>query len=91
MIRILRKAGCLSNGCKVDMFLFYGYPIDSMENLSLMFTLKFLYNNKFKEEPLNEKIFLLAYKSLIALIVRMSIPISLWAVNINKILTEELS
>ena len=90
MVRILRKAGCLGNGCKVEMFLFHRYPIDSMENLSLMFTLKFIYNSKFKEQPFNEKTFLLAYKNLITLIIRMSIPISLWALNIDKILSEEL-
>ena len=27
MIRILKKVGCLSNGCKMDMFLFDRYPL----------------------------------------------------------------
>ena len=91
MIRILKKAGCLSNGCKVDMFLFQRYPIDSMENLTLMFTLKYMYNSKFNEQPLTERAFLLAYKGLTALIIRMSIPISLWAMNVDKILSKELN
>ena len=91
MIRILRKVGCLSNGCKVDMFLFYMYPTNSVENITLMFTWKFMYNNKFNDQPLTERAYLLAYKGLIALIVRMSIPISLWAMNVEKILIEELS
>ena len=91
MIRILKKAGCLNNGCKVDMFLFQRYPIDSMENVTLMFTLKFLYNSKFNEQPLTEKAFLVAYRGLTTLIIRMSIPISLWAMNVNNILVKELS
>ena len=40
LIRILKKAGKLSNGCKIDMFLFRNYPINSIENISLMFTWK---------------------------------------------------
>ena len=91
MVRILRKAGCLNNGSKVDMFLFQRYPIDSMENVTLMFTLKFLYNSKFNEQPLTEKAFLVAYRGLTTLITRMSIPISLWAMNVNNILVKELS
>ena len=73
------------------MFLFQRYPIDSMENVTLMFTLKFLYNSKFNEQPLTEKAFLLAYRGLTSLIIRMSIPISLWAMNVNNILVKELS
>ena len=91
MIRILKKAGCLSNGCKIDMFLFQRYPIDSIENITLMFTLKYIYNSKFNEQPLTEKAFLLAYRGLTTLIIRMSIPISLWAMNVNKILSKELN
>ena len=91
MIRILRKAGCLSDGCKIDMFLFYRYPVNSIENVTLMFTWKFIYNNKFLDQSLNEKYYLRAYKGLVAIIIHMSIPISLWAMNIEKILTAELS
>ena len=54
MIRILKKAGCLSNGCKIDMFLFDRYPVNSIENITLMFTWKFIYNNKFTDCPLKE-------------------------------------
>ena len=91
MIRILRKVGCLRDGCKIDMFLFYRYPINSIENVTLMFTWKFIYNNKFIDQPLNERTYLRAYKGLIAIIVHMSIPMSLWAMNVEKILIEELS
>ena len=91
MIRILKKAGCLNNGCKIDMFLFQRYPIDSIENITLMFTLKHIYNSKYNEQPFTERTFLLAYKGLTALITRMSIPISLWAMNVNKILSKELN
>ena len=51
MIRILKKAGCLSNGCKLDMFLYERYPIDTLEKITLKFTWKFklkrsLFDNK---------------------------------------------
>ena len=35
MIRILRKGGCLKNGCKIYMFLFKRYPVNSLENITL--------------------------------------------------------
>ena len=89
MIRILRKAGCLKNGCKIDMFLFYRYPVNSMENVTLMFSWNFIYNNKFTDQPLTEKSYLMAYRGQVALIVHMSIPISLWAINVEKILIDE--
>ena len=91
MIRILRKAGCLKNGCKIDMFLFNRYPVNSLENITLMFTMKLIYNHKFMDQPLTEKSFLMAYRGQVALIVHMSIPISLWAINDEKILNDELS
>ena len=63
----------------------------TMENVTLMFTLKYLYNSKFDGQPLTEKAFLLAYRGLTALIICMSIPISLWAMNVDKILGKELN
>ena len=47
LIRILRKAGGLQNGCKIDMFMFQNYPIESIENSSLMFTWK--HNSKYND------------------------------------------
>ena len=38
LIRVLKKAGKLSNGCQIDMFIFKNYPINSIENIALMFT-----------------------------------------------------
>ena len=35
VIRILKKAECLSNGCKIDMFLFDKYPVDSIEKMEI--------------------------------------------------------
>ena len=90
MIRVLRKAGCLSSGCKIDMFLFERYPISSIENITLMFTWKFIYNSKFTDCPLKERTYLGAYKGLVAIIIHMSIPISLMAKNIKNILIDKL-
>ena len=91
MIRIIRKAGCLSIGCKMDMFLFEMYLVNSIENITLIITWKYIYNNKFLDQSLNEISYLRAYKGLVAIIVHMSIPILLWAMNIERILTAELS
>ena len=38
MIRTLKKAGCLASGCSMDMFLFNDYPVNSIENITLIFT-----------------------------------------------------
>ena len=91
MIRILRKAGCLKNGCKIDIFLFERYPINSIENITLMFTWKYIYNNKFVDQSLNEMSYLRTYRGLVAVIIHMALPISIWAMNIAKILNDELS
>ena len=77
MIRILKKAGCLSNGCKIDMFLFDRYLFDSIENITLMFTWKFIYNSKFTGCLLSGRPYMTAYEGLVAVIIHMSIPISL--------------
>ena len=91
MIRVFRKAGCLSTGCKIDMFLFDRYPVSSIENITLMFTWKFIYNSKFTVCPLKERTFLGAYRGLIAIIIHMSLPISLMAKNIMNVLIAEFN
>ena len=90
MNRILKKAGCLTNGCKIDMFLFDKYPVNIIENITLMFTWKFIYNNKFTDCPLKERPYMRAYEGLVAVIIHMNIPISLLAKNIINILNDEL-
>ena len=90
MIRILKKAGCLANGCKLDMFLFERYPVDSIENITLMFTWKFIYNSKFTGCPLSVRPYMIAYEGLVAVIIHMSISISLIAKNIISMLKSEL-
>ena len=90
MIRILKKAGCLSKGCKMDMFLFDRYPNDSIENITLMFTWKFIYKSKFTGCPLTARPHRRAYEGLVAVIIHMSIPISIIARKIISILTDEL-
>ena len=89
MIKILKKAGCLTNGCKIDMFLFDKYPVNSIENITLMFTWKFIYDNKFTDWPLKERPYMRAYTGLVAVIIHMSIPMSLMAKNIINILNDE--
>ena len=91
MVRVLRKAGCLNYGCKIDVFLFERYPANSIENVTLIFVWKHIYNSKFTDCPLNERTFLGAYKGMIAIIIRMSLPISLMAKNIMNILIDEFN
>ena len=52
LIRVLKKAGRLDNGCKIDIFLLKNYPINSIENISLMFIWKHIYNSKYCNETL---------------------------------------
>ena len=50
LIRILRKVGGLINRCEIEMFLFKDYKINSIENISLMFTWKYVYNCKYNKK-----------------------------------------
>ena len=90
LIRILRKAGGLKNGCKIDMFMFQDYPIESIENISLMFTWKHVYNSKYNDSSLLRIPFAYAYRGLIAIIFNMSLSQSLMAEIILNILNLEL-
>ena len=64
--RILTKAGYLCNGTVVELFILKEYPIDSMENISLLFLWKFMYSEKFLNGIPNEKAFAHAYRDLIS-------------------------
>ena len=90
LIRILRKAGGLINSCRVEMFLFKDYSINSIENLSLMFTWKYVYNCKYNKSSPIVKSFAHAYRGLIAIITYMSLPQLLMARNVLNILNSEL-
>ena len=90
LIRVLKKAGRLDNGCKIDMFLFKNYPINSTENISLMFTWTHIYNSKYCNETLLCIPFAFSYRSLIAIITHMSLPLTLTARDILKNLDLEL-
>ena len=72
LIRVLRKSGGLQYGCKIDMFLSKNYPINSIENISLMFTWKHIYNSKYYNETLLCIPFAYAYRGLITFITHMS-------------------
>ena len=90
LIRILKKAGKLSYGCKINMFLFESYPINSIENISLMFTWKHIYNSKYSNDSLLCVPYAFAFKNLISVITHMSLPLTLTAMDILKILVHEL-
>ena len=84
------KAGGLQNGCKFYMFLFKNYPINSIENISLMFTWKHIYNYKYCNETLLCIPFTYAYRGLISIITHLSQSLTLIAKDILKILDSEL-
>ena len=90
LIIVLKKVGRLGNGCKINMFLFKNYPVNSIENISLMFTWKYIYNSKYCNETLLCILFAFSYRSLIAIITHMSLPLTLTARDILKILDFEL-
>ena len=90
LIRILRKVDGLMNNCRVDMFLFKDYPINSIENSSSMFTWKYVYNCKYNKCSPVMKSFAYAYRGLIAIITYMSLPQLLMARNVLEILNLDL-
>ena len=90
LIRILRKAGSLMNSCRIEIFLFKDYSINSIENLSLMFTWKYVYNCKYNKSSPIVKSFARAFRGLIAIITHMSLPQLLMARNVLDILNSEL-
>ena len=87
---VLRKAGILNNGCQIDMFIFKGYPINSVENIVLMFTWKHIYNSKFTSETLLCVPYAYALKFLFSVFTLMSLPQSFIAKEVLKILELEL-
>ena len=90
LIRILKKAGKFSNGCKIDMFIFKNYPINLIENISLMFTWKHIYNSRYNNDCLLCIPYAFTLKSLISVITHMSLPLTMTAIDILKILDNEL-
>ena len=52
LTRVLKRAGILNNRCQIDIFIFKRYPIGSVENITLMFTWKFVFNSKFSSQTL---------------------------------------
>ena len=68
------------------MFIFKNYPISSIENISLMFTWKHIYNSKFTSEALLCVPYAYALKNLISVITLMGLPQTLIANDILKIL-----
>ena len=86
LIRILKKAGILSRGCQIEMFVFKEYPISSTENISLMFTWKYIYNSKFNNESLLCVPFSYAIKSLFSVVSLMGLPQSLTTREFLKVL-----
>ena len=90
LIRVLRKAGILNNGCQIDMFIFKGYPINSAENIALMFTWKHIYNSKFTNKTLVCVPYAYALRFLFSVFTLMGLPQSLTTNEILKVLELEL-
>ena len=90
LIRVLRKTGILRNGCQIEMFSFKEYPINSAENIALMFTWKFIYNSKFSNETLLCVPYTYALKFLFSVFTLMGLPQSLTAKDVLRVLEVEL-
>ena len=89
LIRILRKAGILNRGCQIEMFIFKEYPINSAENISLMYTWIYIYNSKFNETLLGVS-FTYALRSQFLVFSLMGLPQSLIAKEVLHVLETEL-
>ena len=72
------------------MFLFKDYKINSIENISLMFTRKYVYNCRYNKGSPVVKSFAHSYRGLIGIITHMSLPQSLMARNVLNVLNAEL-
>ena len=90
LIQVLRKAGILRNDYQIEMFIFKEYPINSAENIALMFTWKFIYNSKFTNETLLCVPFAYALKFLFSVFTLMGLPQSLTAKDVLRVLESEL-
>ena len=84
--QVLRKAGTLNSRCQIDMFIFKGYSINSVENIALMFTWKYIYNSKFTSETLLCVPYAYALKYLFSVFTLMGLPQLLIANEVLKIL-----
>ena len=72
------------------MFFFKEYLINSIENIALMFTWKFIYNSKFNSETLLCVPYAYALRSLFSVFTLMGLPQSLTANEVLKILELDL-
>ena len=70
--RILRIVGHLQIGNTKHLFLYEGYKANSMENLSLIFLMRFIYGCKFNNVPVNNIIFAYSYRWFNYVIAEMS-------------------
>ena len=57
LIRIFLKAGLLECGIEIELFLLNNYQFNSIENISLTFQWSFVYNKKFNQSNIMEKLF----------------------------------
>ena len=90
LMRILKKAGILNKGCQIEMFIFKEYPINSAENIALMYTCKYIYNSKFTNETILCAPFTYALKFQFSVFSLMGLPQSLIAKEVLKVLESEL-
>ena len=90
LIRILKKAGILNRGCQVEMFVFKEYPINSAENISLMYTWKYIYNSKFTNETLSCVPYAYTLKFQFSVFTLMGFPQLLISKEVLKVLESEL-
>ena len=74
----------------LDCFHLKIYRVDSIENLSLMFLLKFMYSIKFTGRISDKKTFAYAYRGLVSVVIKMGLAQMLGAREILKILNYEL-
>ena len=72
------------------MFIFENYPINSIENITLMFPWKHVYNSKYSTNSLLCILYAFTLRSLISVITHMGLPLTLTAMDMLKILDHDL-
>ena len=90
LIRVLRKAGFLKKGSKLNFFFFESYGIDSIENITLSTLWKYTYDNKYNDETLQNIPFSVWLKKIVSSLSALHTPLALDAGRVHEVLSSEV-
>ena len=89
LIRVLKKAGFLKKGSKLDLFFFENYGIESIENVTLSTLWKYTYDNKYSDETLQNIPFSIWLKKIVSSLSALHTHLALDAGRVHEVLSSE--